>query len=47
MSYMNVLMYSSVLPSYDSNKEDDKKDKGERINGDNKEEIERIIKNLY
>ena len=35
-------MYSSVLPSYDS--EDEKsKEKGEMLNGDNPEDIERFF----
>lgn len=44
MSYANVILYSSVLPSYDAGK--DKKDDGEVevMNGDNPEEVDRFIK---
>ena len=44
MSYVNLIMYSSVLPSYDNNKEE-KKEKA--INGDDPANRDAIRKTLF
>ncbi|MDR0619182.1 MAG: hypothetical protein LBG17_04720 [Bacteroidales bacterium] len=47
MSYSNIIMYSSVLPSYDSDSDNDKKN-NEIIDADdpaNKEKIKRLLDN--
>lgn len=48
MSYANMLMYGSVLPSYDSKKgKDKKKDDDEIINADDPANKDRIRRLLY
>lgn len=45
MSYTNIIMYCSVLPSYDSNSDKDEKNE-KRINADdpkNKAEVHKIM----
>jgi hypothetical protein len=46
MSYANLIMYSSVLPSYDDEKEGDKNDE-EIINADDPRNQERIRRELF
>jgi len=45
MSYANVIMYSAVIPSYDSDTET--KDNGEVINADDPKNREKVRNILY
>lgn len=48
MSYANMIMYGSVIPSYKSNKKDQKKnDENEVINADDPRNRERVRSILY
>jgi hypothetical protein len=49
MSYQNLILYSSIIPSYDFDKNGKKKRNHERINGDdpkNRDKINREIELL-
>jgi hypothetical protein len=46
MSYANVVMYSAVLPSYHKS-EKGKGGKGERINADDPENREKVMREMF
>lgn len=47
MSYVNLLMYSSVIPSYNSKGDDNKKDSsGKKINADDKKNNKEVLRIL-
>jgi hypothetical protein len=46
MSYVNMIMYSSILPSYDSGKKKDK-NREETINADDPKNRERVKQILF